>query len=87
MIKVNCDSCGKAISSIEDGMVEWYLEGNSEMEKGFRLVHNDENCLYDQAELHRQGKKTRDTPINDFRNEIDVIKNQNAAREILNRLA
>lgn len=43
-----CGSCGKLITSVEDGWVEWLVDGEDDKGastiRGFRLVHNDQSA-------------------------------------------
>lgn len=65
-----CDSCGKVISSPDDGLLEWYQDslGNHERgkDKGFRIVHNDDKCAYDSRKMYLKGKSTSDSHLESF---------------------
>ncbi|MGF6354050.1 hypothetical protein ABIE27_001960 [Paenibacillus sp. 4624] len=57
-----CDSCG-GILEVDDGWFEWYEDRKTGKEKGFRIVHNQEECQYDSMKLYRDEKSTRDMHI------------------------
>lgn len=47
-----CDHCGDVISSASEGWLEWYQErspnGTWSKNKGFRIVHRDPPCIYNE---------------------------------------
>lgn len=66
-----CDTCGKLISAIEDGWVEWitYKDSNGKSKaRDFRLVHGSgKRCQFDeQAEFHKDGGVLSDLPLEHF---------------------
>lgn len=62
-----CDNCGEVIKSSNQGWLEWYKEnGDNTTVKGFRIVHHDKKCMYNDRELYLQGKSTGDMHLDYF---------------------
>ena len=59
-----CDSCGAVIEKPEDAWFEWYLDRNTSLETGFRIVHaNYPSCRYDDRQLEQENKSLLDLPF------------------------
>lgn len=96
-----CDACGDVISSASDGWVEWYQtrdqEGYYGPNEGFRIVHHDPSCMYDERVLYQQNQSLSDMPLTSFTGanglnyllsklELDSIADVPAYVEIIRRL-
>ena len=56
-----CDSCGEVISKPEDGWLEWYTDVKEfNNGKGYRIVHHEDHCMYDQHVMYKQKKSVSD---------------------------
>lgn len=58
-----CDSCGGIIESSEDGWWEYCDDLETEIVSGFRIVHHQNSCMYNEKELRREGKGVGDLPL------------------------
>ncbi|MCM0627474.1 hypothetical protein M5J14_23660 [Lysinibacillus sp. OL1_EC] len=65
-----CDSCGEIIDGPENGWLEWYRDINGSSNygkgKGFRIVHHDKKCMYNEHALFQQNKLTADMHLDSF---------------------
>lgn len=65
-----CDHCGEIIVSPEEGWLEWYRdilpEGEFGKDKGFRIVHHNRRCMYNERQMHAQNMLTADMPLDSF---------------------
>lgn len=56
-----CDNCGEVINKPGDGWFEWYHEiGEQGNNEGYRIVHNDRKCMYDDRRLLAENKSRSD---------------------------
>ncbi|MDF9844962.1 MULTISPECIES: hypothetical protein [unclassified Paenibacillus] len=60
-----CDSCNQIINRVQDGWFEWYDDSNNQ-QTGFRIVHNNHQCMYNTRTLFAQGRSTRDMHLDAF---------------------
>jgi hypothetical protein len=60
-----CDSCGGMINKPGDGWFEWYTNNKSNIEEGFKIVHHQKACMYDDRSLRKQGKSVADLNLTD----------------------
>lgn len=70
--KFICYSCGKEIENTDKGMLEWYdtnefIDGKI-VADGFRIVHNNDKCTYDFADLYKDNKSLSDRHLYSFDN-------------------
>lgn len=67
-----CMSCGEDIVNKDEGMLEWYntneLKDDKPIADGFRVVHNNVNCMYDFKTLSKDNNSVSDRPLNYFVN-------------------
>ena len=61
-----CDSCGSVIETPEEGWFEWYSEMNSNICTGFRIVHHDIKCQYNEQSLYAQRLILHDLNLTDI---------------------
>ncbi|QFF98826.1 hypothetical protein PB01_08260 [Psychrobacillus glaciei] len=65
-----CDNCGEVIEKAEEGWLEWYRDidkGNAFRKgKGFRIVHHNQRCMYNEKELFKQNKLTADMHLDHY---------------------
>jgi hypothetical protein len=61
-----CDSCRKIISCPEDGWFEWYSYNNNSIIAGFRIVHHQIKCQYNEKGLLLNNKQLRDLNLTDI---------------------
>lgn len=62
-----CDSCGEVIESVENGWLEWYADrDNIFKEKGFRIVHHNKSCMYNEKWMYKVGKSVSDSHLDSF---------------------
>ena len=56
----------------DEGMLEWYntneLKDDKPIADGFRVVHNNVNCMYDFKTLSKDNNSVSDRPLNYFVN-------------------
>lgn len=56
-----CDNCGEVINAPEDGWLEWYHDrGEYDSNEGYRIVHHDKKCMYDDKRLFAENKSVSD---------------------------
>jgi hypothetical protein len=60
-----CDSCGEIIKKPENGWFEWYINDNTNIEEGFRIVHHQKACMYAAKSLRKQNKLVADLNLTD----------------------
>lgn len=62
-----CDNCGEVINKPEDGWLEWYNNrdeiGNN---RGYRIVHHDKKCMYDDKSLFAENKLVSDMHLSSY---------------------
>lgn len=62
-----CDSCGEVIESVENGWFESYADrDNLFKEKGFRIVHDNRGCMYNENLMYKDGKSVSDSNLDSF---------------------
>jgi hypothetical protein len=92
-----CDSCGGLIEKPEDGWIEWYTEGDAYIASGYRIVHHDQRCMYNEHVLFQQGKMVSDNHLDDYVGpnglvyltrmlELDNLKDKSELIEMIRRL-
>ena len=93
-----CDSCGEVIDEPKNGWLERYHDrgklGNYE---GYRIVHNDTKCMYDDKRLFAENKSLSDMHLTAYVGpdglisllsdiEFNVAKDNSELVEIIRRL-
>lgn len=71
-----CDKCGELIESIDRGWLEWYHEAETyenNSDTGFRIVHDNERCMYNQSAMFSQGKSVSDMHLEDFTGDRGLV--------------
>lgn len=61
-----CDSCGKIIDSPKNGWLEWKSVDVYKY-KDFRIVHHDENCMYNSGDVS-------DGSLDEYTNDTGVMR-------------
>jgi hypothetical protein len=68
-----CDDCSELIEDVKDGWFEWYHHHDSGIEEGFRIVHHNKKCMYNDRALFREGKSNSDMHLDDFVGETGLL--------------
>ncbi|MDN8590829.1 hypothetical protein Q0V21_18905 [Paenibacillus sp. 11B] len=60
-----CDKCGNPIEEARLGWFEWYSD-SEDVQTGFRIVHHDQKCMYNETQLFQEGKSLKDMHLDHF---------------------
>ena len=93
-----CDSCGEVIETSNEGWLEWYHNYREISQgKGFRIVHHNDNCMYDSNAMFREDKLVSGMHLDRFigadglvnllsKIQYDYVENNAELVEIIRRL-
>jgi hypothetical protein len=59
-----CDSCGQIIEKSEDGWWEYLDDFKTNAILGFRIVHHQKSCMYDERPIAHEDLLLGDLPLN-----------------------
>ncbi|WP_375103782.1 hypothetical protein ACDZ28_32755 [Paenibacillus sp. RS8] len=91
-----CDHCSDTIEDAKTGWFEWYNDEN-DVQTGFRIVHHDVKCMYNEQQLFKEGKLTKDMHLDYFVTsaglehlleilERDEVKDKSEVSEMIKRI-
>ena len=93
-----CDNCGEVIDNPKDGWLEWYHDKEDyNNNEGYRIVHHDKKCMYDDKVLFSENKLVSDMHLTDYVGpdglvkllsaiELNKVKDNSELVEIIRRL-